>query len=697
MPKNIEQGPRPEDVYKKLLEKRGLERHRERKGFIAKEINEEELEEEKEKIEQQVQKRLNLLHGKKEVPAAKIEKVGQKKEKGRERELLERQILSIEEEIQRIAFPREIEEITKESRKRLRRYLAERRIYLQGIEKLEKKIEEIEESIKEEEKKGEKASKDVIDELYSWKRKYNDSVEGYLETMENELPYRNPESFLAYSLLKIREYEKQLPSGIVETEYVKNQKERIKNSLATQRLAALMGETGTGKTLLARKLAQELTGDYEFIPGHKFTTKEDLLYYYGINAEKIKPEEIPSKIKEAIEKFKEEHSDLPEEEREKALEDVREGVKGQAQTAQMITEFFRAGVLKAAEEGKIVVIDEFNYIPPSVLGSINALIEAKPGQKISVGGQKIEIKPGFGVILTGNITQAEVKERYLGREKIEAALINRLNSGFIEYGFLPQAQIAFGESVLSEEVLKEGKEIPKRELFQVALATLADEKGNVKGPDDLLEKVWNLSCEFSLLQKLYAGEKLETRVKLEKDEDVVLKEYPISNRTFRSVLEHWKKDDYKYPIDYYIYENLIRPASGISSSEAGRIFLLLKERGMFFQDKAWGVLRADPMRQYKIEGIEEIERAKKEFLKSLESEKTIHYFLPQQVAEVFLGRKIPPLKESELVKKELKDKERMEKYQELKEREEKLKEFFENWDETIELYCKDEKKITSER
>jgi len=91
-------------------------------------------------------------------------------------------------------------------------------------------------------------------------------------------------------------------------------------------------------------------------------------------------------------------------------------------------------------------------------------------------------------------------------------------------------------------------------------------------PRTFWKKTGISQVKFLFLQKLYAGGKLETSVKLPSGQDVVLKEYPISNRTFRSILENWKKDNFKYPIDWYLYENLIRPASIISPSEAGKIF-----------------------------------------------------------------------------------------------------------------------------
>lgn len=670
----------PGNIYKKLLTKRGLERHQEIEEYAKKETDE--FEKGIRKIKNEVKERLTKSKDKEKLPDEK-----EKKDK------LAEQISVIEKGIKEEVSSEEIEKMIKESWQRLGRFTIERKIYQKGIAEIKKLMEKIKKRIKEEEKIGSEES--IIESLREKYRECKEIIEEYSKIVEEELPQKNPESFLAHFLLKIKEYKKQLRSGIVETEYVETQKEKVKEVLATNRLVGLLGETGTGKTLLARKIAKELTGDYEFVPGHRFTSKEDLLYYFGIDVEKVSLEEIPNIIKKVKEEFREKHSDWTEKEIENAEKDIEEVIKGQLKTPQLITKILEAGVLKAAKEGKIVIIDEFNYIPPSVLGGINALVEARPGQKISIGGQEVEVKPGFGVILTGNITKAEIQGRYLGREKIDPALVNRLNSGLIEYGSLPQVQKAFGESILEEGEIEKGKKIPKRELFQVALSILADEKGNIKGPDNLLEKTWNLSSEFSLLQKLYAGEKLDIDVKLPGGQDVVLKEYAVSNRTFRAVLEQWKEDGYQHSVDYYIYDNLIRPASVISPSEAGQIFLLLKERGMFFQDKSWDILKVNPT-TYRIEGIENIEKDKKGFKKTQELKKEIYYFLPQEAAEAFLGRKMPELKEIESVKKELFDKEKMEKYQEIKEGYEKINGFIANWEETINLYCQDEAKILGE-
>jgi len=675
MEKNIEQNSQTrEEVYKKLLEKRGLERHKEIRGWTERDTSFEER-----------KKLLEKIKG--EIPAVfGLEEEGKDL---KESEILQEEIRRLEEEIAQITTQEETKELRNESLRRLGNSMRERRRLLKAVDQLHEGLEEMKKDYQNE---ARETKRKLTAELIS---EYSQQIERIRNILENELPSRNPESFLAHSLLKLRQYKKELPSGIVETDYPRTQKERAEEILVKNRLAAFLGETGTGKTRLARKIAEEMTGDYEFVPGHRFITADDLFYSRGLDVQKISPSQVPEIIKKEMEKFNETHPDVSEKERETAAKIIEQVVQGQAASKELTSQIFLSSVLKAASDGKIVIIDEFNYIPPALLGGCNALIEAKPNEEISVFGQKIKVKPGFGVILTGNITRSELQGRYLQREKIDPALVNRLNSGLIEYASLPQASVSFGESILSRSEFKEGEEILSRELFQIGLAILADEKGNISGPRELLEKTWNLSGEFSLLQKLYAGEKLETPVKLESGQDVVLKEYAISNRTYRAVLEHWKNDNYRFSIDWYVYDNLIRPASIISPSEAGQIFSLLKKREMFFQDRNWEILKVNPI-TYRIEGIEEIERRRKDFLKKQELKNPTYYFAPQEVAEAFLGVAMPALEEIETVKKELVDKERMKKYQELKEKYEELEAFIKVWEETAELYCLDEKAILGE-
>jgi tRNA uridine 5-carbamoylmethylation protein Kti12 len=117
---------------------------------------------------------------------------------------------------------------------------------------------------------------------------------------------------------------------------------------------------------------------------------------------------------------------------------------------------------------------------------------------------------------------------------------------------------------------------------------------------------------------------------------------------------------------------------------------------MFFQDPVWDILKASSP-HYKIEGIEEIERNKNDFLNKIQkTKKEIKFFTPQEIAEAFLGVKMPQLEEIEIIKKEILDKQKIERYMELEQLYEPIKEFINNWKEVIDLYCQDEAKILGE-
>jgi MoxR-like ATPase len=693
-------------LYTELLQKRGLERHREiRIAALKKLVKETERRigklnesknaisdpQEQRKIEMEIQALQNIANRIEEKLKMLTEEVVEASEKpniaGEDVEqltFLKETISSMEERLTEVA-PELIDELKSKSWSRLIKFMRERKRILESIELNENQIEVLYEIYRETPIDQESVRLEILRQI--------DTIEEEIKKLRSELKdlaFENPESFLANALLQIRELKSQLSSEIVETEEVAKIKEVAVNRLREKRIIALVGETGTGKTRLAIKIAQELSGDYEFVPCHKYTTREDLFGSLGIVVKEVKPESVPALQEEAIKAYYTQKGispeDLPSDIRQEIEESIKDVVRGQASYRMMETEFIPAGVLKAAEEGKIVILDEFNFLPPEVLSGLNALIEAKRGQKVSIAGREIEVKPGFGVILTGNITQAAV-ERYIGRQKLDAAFVGRLNSGLIEYKSLPQANVTFVESIISQEDYGNGKIIPPRDLFQVAIALLADEKGNISGPGDLLEQAWNLSVEFGFLQRVYAGE--ET-ARLPSGADVILHKYPISMRTFRDVLERWRRDNFRYSLDWYIYETLINPASLIDPLEAGKIFLLLKGRGLFFANSKWNELIEVHPQTYnlKIKG-----KIDKELFRV---EKEIYFFTPQEVAEAFMGVKMPELKESEVVQRKLADKERMERYMELKRRFEAVRDVIENWEEwkkSVELYCEDERKI----
>lgn len=314
----------PEEIYKKLLEKKTIERKR--------------MAQEKEK------KRMAPLFEFFE----KVKRESKEFELSEEFEL-EKEERILEEEISEMVSPKQREEIIKASQERLKRFLSEKRrkekllkSSKQEFDKARREIFEIPVA---------ELSEYTYGKLSDWER-WNETKE---EEIEEKLPNQSAESFMAHWLLKLREYKRQLPSGIVETENVKERKERAKNILVKNRLIGLVGETGTRKTRIARKIAEELTGQYEFVAGHKFMSKEDFFVYLGIDIKEIEgtpPEKVSEIIKKAKERYKVLNPDLPPEEEKEAERWLEEVIIGRTKTKEekMVSEIMASGVLKGLKK-----------------------------------------------------------------------------------------------------------------------------------------------------------------------------------------------------------------------------------------------------------------------------------------------------------------------------------------------------------
>ncbi|NDF15926.1 hypothetical protein EB061_11500, partial [bacterium] len=77
---------------------------------------------------------------------------------------------------------------------------------------------------------------------------------------------RSPEGFMAAHVADLRAYRRQYTRGrIVETPYVREKKGEILQALGSARMCFISGETGTGKTEVARIVAREFSGKEELV------------------------------------------------------------------------------------------------------------------------------------------------------------------------------------------------------------------------------------------------------------------------------------------------------------------------------------------------------------------------------------------------------------------------------------------------
>jgi|GEM_PF-2516159 len=554
---------------------------------------------------------------------------------------------------------------------------------------------------------------DAIAPLESWQ-----DVATHLEqSLEDDLPYVNREAFIAHNLLKIRELKREFAAHhIMSTGEVHAENKKISEKLAMRGIAAMLGETGTGKTQRAIEIATQYhyelypndeSAKYHFVAGHKFTDKTDLLGYLGLNVQRFNALDVVQQVKEITEETRRfgEKEGWDDDEMEESIAIAQATVKGQGKESQLVTEKFLGPIQKAMEEGKILIIDEFNYIDPGLFASLNQYLQAKPGDSVAVNGHSITVQEGFGVILTGNISLANAN-RYLNRHSFDPALVSRIGDAIVEVGTPPLDDIDTGE--LESGYVKEGKRLNgehqnnKRDLYQILLATLCDEKGNLYAPESIngrttLEAAWKLSLAFKVLQNNYAGKPLRPEDTYNGAEFPLKITYP-SMRTVIDMVENWKADGFQYDIEHYIVEYLIKPASILAPQEAQYMYHIfwLQE---FFRDPKWdGVLQKEPSPT----GVEELHLKpyrKDQFV--MENRRKMVY-QPSQVAEAFSGYEAP----TAIYATSLRGERATEKttgeagYQEAIERFtqqiEDIKQRIENYNRSVEFFCEDERNILGE-
>ena len=198
------------------------------------------------------------------------------------------------------------------------------------------------------------------------------------------------------------------------------------------------GETGTGKTELAKMAAKIATGkEALLVRGFGGMDSRELFGHMQLSAKGIENAyEVPEIIQAKIEKWSELNPDQSEEAQEKAKEQITLAILAQQKVT--ISEYIIGAVYRAAKEGRNVILDEVNYIPPALMSKLNDIMTKKPGEYIYVqedGIDPIPVAEGFSITMTGNVNIGKGK-RYKQRYDFDLALKDRVKC--VEYNYLPQ-------------------------------------------------------------------------------------------------------------------------------------------------------------------------------------------------------------------------------------------------------------------
>jgi MoxR-like ATPase len=436
-----------------------------------------------------------------------------------------------------------------------------------------------------------------VSEAPTRKRQILDGIHARIKELRGQYEEKlkeSPEAFMAAHVADLRKHYREYKRGrIVQTEYVQDKLAEIGEALATSRMCFISGETGTGKTEAARIAARNFSGKKELV----------IRGYAGIGATEIyghmtltdssekRMENARKEIDLAEQVYVEKFPDASPED----LAAVARGVlqKGGVTT----TEYILGAVYQAAKEGRVVIIDEANYIPTELLASLNDIMTKRKGEAIDVqqdGVGPITVQEGFGIIFTGNVNppSGPMAKRYIGRREFDAAFTDRVP--LVEYGHLPQAI----KGIPSDHAAAD------KQLFTVAITTALLPAASGIGTIEKLENrygaiflpggergglnaLWRFSQFASVTQRAFAGEFKDGDAggfQSGESNTAYIPKVQLSNRGVMRVIEKWRDDGLKYELDYYIARDIFARAT--DPKDRAYLYQQAQLSG-FFRSEGW--------------------------------------------------------------------------------------------------------------
>lgn len=416
-----------------------------------------------------------------------------------------------------------------------------------------------------------------------------------------------PEEFMALKGREFRKLVRNLSLGrLAQTEYVSDKLDEIVDRLKSGNVVLIHGETGTGKTEIAKLAALKLTNKPAIVVrGYQGMRGEEIFGHTELTASELKDAlKLVQHVNQLKQDWDKSHPEQTPEDKLKNHELIEKAALGESSVT--ISKFIIGSVYQAALEGRTVVLDEFNYIPPPLLAKLNDILTKQPGEFITVqenGIAPVQVAEGFSLILTGNINTTGT-ERYQDRFPLGAALLDRI--AVIKYDYLPQATTG----------LPERHDPAEKQLYSILLASLIDPKNvdysdndQVKDPEKShllqrledrlfatalpggkasLNKLWELAILAKITQDNFA-EKIDAAspnaFKSGGASAVIKTSMALSPRSLMSrVVRAWRDDGFKYELDYYVGKELLERS--FKPEERAYFYQIAQAQG-FFKSTGW--------------------------------------------------------------------------------------------------------------
>lgn len=464
---------------------------------------------------------------------------------------------------------------------------------------------------------------EVIRDLEQQRKQIQDDLQTLVE--------ENPECYMYALGLQLKDARQSFDEygRIVETPYVKSKINHIVREVGLGRPVFIHGELGTGKSELGKhitrtRLSKPHLARWEegnpkpedpkeqeawqarraeeaealVISGHRNIEQEQILAARSVRkTEPLSPEEQLSIITQKWQAYKQRKLELlvSDDVSADTAEQLKENLeKERPLFEQAYLEAFKTPVetmavlapfLKAQKEGRPVIIDEMTGIPHHVLMMLNDLLLKKPGEAVTPPLPEIPtftVQEGFCVITTGNY-RPEDGVIYISRQPIDAAFLSRF--ALISYDYLPMSRI-FEDPALSDEDKRKVRE--ENELLQMLVARFLNKDLTLNLPEDGLKQIKRLAVVARNLQDVFTGGEVDTayfanvRGAQVKPQEV-LKENVPSIRHLIPVIDHWRRDGFTKPLDYYLFADYVS-RSNARPEEKMYIYTILQTQGDFFPE-----------------------------------------------------------------------------------------------------------------